>query len=567
MSNPAETVRSKGPCEVCGSEKGLVTYEDGHQYCFSGCQKLIRPAQDNSDMTSSTDEEPSFGNMEDAEAIPFTTDHMSGGLKSRGIALKTLSKFGYFIHKEKGSATQVCNFYDQQGRLAYQKHRGANKKFFFERIQAEAPKPPSCQLWGQHVWGERMDKRVIVTEGELDAMTVAQALNFKTAAVVSIVQGVNSAEASLKANYRWLDRFEEIIFWFDDDEPGQSVVETCAQLFEVGKVKNIRHTGFKDASDMAQEGKSGDIYGAVFAAEGWSPEGIINASQCISDMDKPPAVVVCDYPFPILQKETRGMLEGDVTYHVSGTGSGKTTLITQYMHTLRLAGIKFGVIRFEDTRQKAQLDLMSMQVGQRLHMEDIGAEKRRALHTEVFGAGLVELYDPETAEWTKEAVLGYIRFMVKALGCRVVFIDPLSFLVALSNEKDERKALDQIATDFARLAKQMSCNIQVSHHLNRPDGAPHEEGTPVSMNHLRGSGALAMFSMQIFSYERNQQGDRPDLMRVRVLKNRFTGWTGVADTLKWDENNGHYSNTDEPYPDSDPSPKAGFGVISDEDYT
>ncbi len=80
----------------------------------------------------------------------------------------------------------------------------------------------------------------------------------------------------------------------------------------------------------------------------------------------------------------------------------------------------------------------------------------------------------------------------------------------------------------------------------------------------RGSGGIANFSMSIFGYERNQQGERPDLTRIRILKNRWTGWTGVADVLRWDETLGRQIVTDEACPDNKESASSGFGPVEKE---
>ena len=80
----------------------------------------------------------------------------------------------------------------------------------------------------------------------------------------------------------------------------------------------------------------------------------------------------------------------------------------------------------------------------------------------------------------------------------------------------------------------------------------------------RGSGGIANTSMSIFGYERNQQGERPDLTRIRILKNRWTGWTGVADVLRWDETLGRQIVTDEAYPDNKESGSSGFGPVEKE---
>jgi twinkle protein len=545
MHQDGPKVVSKGPCPQCGSKDNLVTYSDGHQFCFTPSCGLVTKATHMADDT--TGEAPA---RLPERAVPFTSEHMRDGLKSRGLKLETLQRFGYFVHKEGGKALQVAPVYNQKGEMAHQKYRDKDKNFWFTPVVDSPQTPRMCQLYGQHVWGEKYDRKVVITTGEHDAHSIAEATQFKVPAV-SVLGGDGSALDQLKANYRWLDRFEEIILWFDNDESGQSVVAACADLFEPGKVKTIKVEGIKDANELAQKGRHGDIYAAIWAATTYTPEGIVNAAQCSSDMLEPEAETICPYPFPILQEKTLGIREQEVVYHVAGTGVGKTSIIVELQHALLQAGVKFGVMRFEDTRRKSQLDLMSRHIEDRLHLRPRPPEEMVALHTAVFSGGLVELFDPELAEWSYDALRGYIRYMVKALGCRVIFIDPLSFIVAAVNETDERKALDHVAYEFSRQVKQLRCNLQITHHLNRGDGRAFEEGGEISLKNIRGSAGVANFSMAVFAYERNQQGERPDLTRIRILKNRFSGWTGVADTLKWDEERGVQEATDEPYPDND----------------
>ena len=67
---------------------------------------------------------------------------------------------------------------------------------------------------------------------------------------------------------------------------------------------------------------------------------------------------------------------------------------------------------------------------------------------------------------------------------------------------------------------------------------PAEEGGAISLSHLRGSQGLAQLSDGVWALERNQQDDDNDLkntVRIRVLKNRHTGETGIAGYLKYDK--------------------------------
>jgi len=76
-------------------------------------------------------------------------------------------------------------------------------------------------------------------------------------------------------------------------------------------------------------------------------------------------------------------------------------------------------------------------------------------------------------------------------------------------------------------------------HLKRPEGRGHEEGAQTSLAQLRGSAAIGQLSDIVIGLERDQQdAEDCDKMRVRVLKNRFSGDTGSACVLTYDKDTG-----------------------------
>jgi len=148
-------------------------------------------------------------------------------------------------------------------------------------------------------------------------------------------------------------------------------------------------------------------------------------------------------------------------------------------------------------------------------------------------------------------VLGYVRYMAKALGCRVVVIDPLSFIAALLGAaSDERRALDMVAADLAKAAKELNIAISVAHHLRRTQGIPHEEGAPTSLNELRSSGGMANFASCVIGWERNNQaeGEAWRIVQARVIKpHRMVGKAGLADVLYYGES-GRLVESPHPFP-------------------
>ena len=82
------------------------------------------------------------------------------------------------------------------------------------------------------------------------------------------------------------------------------------------------------------------------------------------------------------------------------------------------------------------------------------------------------------------------------------------------------------------------CIILVS-HLKRPEGKGHEEGSQVSLSQLRGSSSLASLADSVIAFERNQQDEiQNNVMKVRVLKNRWSGDTGIACNLIYNKETG-----------------------------
>ena len=77
-------------------------------------------------------------------------------------------------------------------------------------------------------------------------------------------------------------------------------------------------------------------------------------------------------------------------------------------------------------------------------------------------------------------------------------------------------------------------------HLRRPSGDKgHEEGVRTTLNQLRGSHGIAQLSDIVIGCERNQQDEEnPDLTTIRVLKNRWTGETGIACSLDYNHETG-----------------------------
>jgi twinkle protein len=554
-------IRKDDLCPECGKDN-MAVYSDGHTFCFTaGCGHRGRDEAFSAVEVSPKDKALGFIEA-DAAAYP------KSGHKSRGITVETLRFLKTFFGDYHGERLPVYQYVDQDDELAHQKIRKPDKSFPTIH-RPGAPAIAKCKLWAQDIWGDRFNRTLVICEGEEDVKAVVQETGQKIA-VVSIPGGAGSAKASLQANYLWVDRFEEIILWFDNDEAGQKAVAECAPLFKIGKVKIAKHPKFKDASDCLQNDLPGDIKTTLYSAVKYKPKGIVNARDNREDVLAPKedsSVFRFHWPWPQLNEWFGYIIPGQQVYHVAGTGVGKTTAVYHVVETLVKQGAKIGFFSFEGTRREIKMGLLTVVEGKRIDLEPLPDEVMLKLHDKFFGSGQIEMFDPETAEWNLEALEGYLRYCAKALECQVLFVDPLSFMVAgMDQQTDERRGLDLVGRNLAAMAKELGVHIQISHHLSRPSQGPgHEEGAPTSLNHIRGSGGLAAFATIVIGHERNQQAPEGEelLTQLRSLKNRPRSRTGAIMVLEYDPKTGRLSPTNKPFPKAGTK---GTGKTRDEPF-
>lgn len=145
---------------------------------------------------------------------------------------------------------------------------------------------------------------------------------------------------------------------------------------------------------------------------------------------------------------------------------------------------------------------------------------------------------------TVDQVVARVRYMAKALDCKVVILDHISILVSGGQHGDERKALDEVMTKLRTLTQDTGITLFAVSHLKRPEGKGHEEGAVTSVAQLRGSASIAQLSDFVIGLERNGQAeDETDrnTTHIRVLKNRFSGITGPAGSLLYHGETGRLS--------------------------
>ena len=476
-------------------------------------------------------------------------------LRKRRINEDTCKKFGYVIADDsRGRKVQLALYRDQGGRIVAQKVRGANKKFSTTG-DFEIDK---LQLFGQHLW-QSNGRRVVIVEGELDAMSLSQAQGNKWP-VVSLPSGAGNYEQAIKANIEWLHTFGEVVLCFDMDEPGQYNARKAAELFKPGKAK-IAQLPEKDANDMLRAGREKELVSAMWAAQEFRPDGLVEVDDILEELNKPVEWGI-PWCFDSLTNYTYGRRECEVYGFGAGTGVGKTDLFTQQMeYDINTLGECVGAIYLEQRPAETATRIAGKAAGQQFHIPDAGwTQEEKNVEVQKL-RGKVTFYDSwGNGEW--DIVSNKIRYMALQ-GVRLFYVDHLTAMADTSNEKE---SLEQIMKEMAGLAQELRVIIHFISHLTTPEGEPHEEGGRVTIRHFKGSRAIGFWSYYMFGMERDQQAEDPieaSTTTFRILKDRYTGQaTGKTIPLGYDFETGRlYEKGGGPKKDED----FGFNDESAED--
>lgn len=452
-------------------------------------------------------------------------------IKSRKLRTETCRKYDYRVAKVGGKIVHVAN-YRKNGNPVAQHVRFAEDKDFIW-----VGKSKGVELFGQHLFSSG-GKRLVITEGEIDCLTISQSFGNKWP-VVSIPSGINSAKKALTDNLEWVESYQEIVLAFDDDGPGREAVEECANLFSVGKVKVMTYAGYKDANDLLMANKGDQIAPCVFNAQVYRPDGIVMGTDLWEEIIKAPEPGL-ELPYPILQEKLQGLRAGRIHMFTAGSGIGKSTFVHELAyHLFTEHNQPIGVMALEESKKRTAERYLAMHLNKIIHTnrKEVSEEELREAYDSTINNHNFCLYD----HWGStdiDNLLSKIRYMVVGLGIRWLVLDHISIVVSGLDEigESERKTIDKLMTRLRTLVNETGVGVLAIVHLKRKqgNGRSFNEGRAVSLTDLRGSASLEQLSDCIYSLERNQQKeDLKNFSQMRLLKDRDLGDTGLADVLQY----------------------------------
>jgi len=494
-------------CDNCGSSDANSLYSDGSYFCFS-C-RTYTPAEGINLNSQSTRKMSHVELKGEAEA-----------LKRRGLSEATCKKFRIY----RDGATLRFPYHTSDGVLVGVKVKNKRKEFTYEGVSTDT-------LFGQHLFPSS-GKRIVVTEGELDAASCYEAMSGWP--MVSLPHGAASAKKDVQKQIPLFQGYDEITLFFDSDEPGRKAAEEAAGVLPPGKVTIARMEAYKDPSEALQAGDTEAIRKAIWNAKPYRPDGIIEGKSLLEVVTTPQAPFDHEYPFAGLNKKLHGIRYGELVTFTAGSGSGKTSIMRHIATDLLQKGESVGILELEASNRRTALGLMSTAVGKNFNIgEHDERELRSAFESSIANWNLY-CFDG-FGSFDPDVIYNRIEYLASGLECRIIFLDHLSILLS-GLDGDERRMIDTTMTKLRSLVERTGISLFLVSHLRRTsnDRASHEEGGRVSLSSLRGSHSIAQISDTVVALEVDQQADVDrKLTTVRILKNRYSGEVGKACELAY----------------------------------
>ena len=469
-------------------------------------------------------------------------------LKKRGISSETAKKYEITIKQETNNIL-VFPFYDEKGELQFIKYRKTDFDKEKDKNKEWCEKDCKPILFGMKQCNEKFG-RLVLTEGQLDSLSVAEA-GIENA--VSVPTGANGF-TWIPYCWDWLTKFEEIVVFGDCEKGKITLLDDISKRFP-NKVKHVRESDYlkcKDANEILLKHGPDAIKKAVDNAIALP----VNKVLSLADVEN---VNIFE-----LQKLKTGLKELDDTLYggipfgivclVAGKrGDGKSTLTSQIMGQAVEQGYNTFAYSGElpNYLYKSWFDF---QIAGRNHITENNKDGRINRFITNPNQKLINdwyrekafIYDNRIVEDDEqEDLLKTITQAIMQYGIKVILIDNLMTAMYIDEKQGSDKYDQQgrFVRALTKIALQYDCLILLVAHRRK------NSFTTDANDEVSGSGDITNLAGMVLSYDRGteKEGLRPDQRKLIIAKNRLFGKINLNGiVLDYDEKSKRiYSNDDE----------------------
>ena len=386
-------------------------------------------------------------------------------------------------------------------------------------------------LWGMELCDP--SKPLVITEGEFDALALDEG---GVENVVSVPSGAASMEW-VENCWGWLERFDKVILWGDNDDPGREMVRKV--VLKLGEARcYVVDCPHKDANEcLARVGKERTAE-YVAHAKPIPVEGLIDLADVLTvDVSNIPRV---RSNIPALDEEIGGFLLGELSVWTGKSGQGKSTLLGQLMLEAIDQGHNVCAYSGELRADRFQY-WVNLQAAGPEHIEQyFDSVRNRPVGYVPKGVGQqirdwyrgrFWLYDNALIAKSPEdaGILRLFTYAARRYDCKVFLVDNLmtSRFDSGKSDNDYYRAQSNFVGELVHFAKAFNAHVHLVAHPRKTQGRLEKES-------VSGSGDIANRADNVFSVDRESEPGAPVSATLSILKNRSEGAQGQEIGLLFD---------------------------------
>ena len=469
----------------------------------------------------------------------------------RGISKSVID---YLDIREDSYGNGVFNYYDTNDVLTMVKYRPAHtvdKHSGNPKIWCQKNSDTTPLLFNMN----RVNtlKPLVITEGETDCASVIESgyLN-----AVSVPLGSNNFHW-IEESWEWLEDFDSIIIWADNDEAGNKMRKECVYRLGSWRTKYIetpkyykkaingveKQIPLNDINDCLQIGGKDFVLKLIAEAKDVPVKSVIDYSK-IQAIDTSQMDGIQTGIKPIdntLQK----LFYGTLTILSGRPGSGKTSLIDQMVaHTID-SGIPVFLFSKEMPEQMSTNWFNAIMAGRRNMIERVSKEgnkyytipyKIQEEMQKFYSEKLLIYKDDEPSDI--DAVMQSAEECVRKYGCKLIVLDNLMMLDLQCSESDKNTAQTNLINRLIRFSTKFNVAVILCAHPRKTQ----DTNSDIEMYDIAGSSNIINLAMRSIGLRLVSKKEKADVSSkwgkydvvLTIIKDRSFGNSGTQIGLWYD---------------------------------
>lgn len=441
--------------------------------------------------------------------------------KGRCISEQTVIKCKVGVNEKNA----IMFPYYKNGELVLVKYRGIDKKIFWRTVDSEPV------FWGLDEITD-FTKPLVIFEGEIDRMS---AIESGIENCVSVPSGSEDLEC-IDNQWEVLDKFNQIIIWNDNDEPGIEMRKKLISRLGEDRCKYIEST-YKDCNEILKnEGTAGVL--KAFANVKTIPIEWAVTLDSIEDWD-PDSMTFIKSGIRQIDESTGGFALGTVTIMSGKNGSGKSTVVNQCITEAVDQNFKTMVFSGETRSQTLRYQLELVFAGDKNISKKIieNEPTKYYLSKQVkddmreWYKEMVWVYDNIEAECTADALLKNMLVLYRRHNVKNFIIDNvLSMTWNSQNEWQQLQDQSRFIHNCIKFASKYDVSVTVVQH-------PIKKELRITKDDIRGTGDITNRAHAVILVHKLTKDDKKSYEKslnvpyesinwnidIEIAKNRLNG--------------------------------------------